>query len=486
MKTKSSLSALVRSASVLGTALLLASASPLLAASASELLEKGIYSEETKGDLDGAMKLYQQVVAEGKAGEALAAQAQYRLGVCYYKKKQFIGASAAFEKLVQDFPNEKELVARAQEYLAGTVTLLPAPWADGEELLADLKMATGFKLGTVRMRVNSGETNGHKTWRLATHIYAGVHQLSRVEVEADSFRPLHSRWKHTMLGDADAVYTPTSATIKLVGKDEPTTVELSGLAYDNEECMQLIRRLPLATNYSTNVRILTSLGGGNIIPTKIFVPAIEKVVVPAGTFECYKVQLSLAGTSLKQTFWYSTDDHRYLVKFEANGVVCELTSINQHRPGEQVKYQDPAFSLSAPSDWLFFRPQGKDGKAKPALLVLDPEGIASGEASVRPLDKLKPEARTSLRVYADQFLAEHADEHDLTVRSDSWQPRTVDGRPGISFIGDYVEADVKKVAYGVCSFGATNAVQFLLQLPADSFEALRPQFDSIVDSYKGK
>jgi hypothetical protein len=486
MKINLSRLVLARCAGVVGIVLSLASASPLLAASASELLEQGIYSEETKGDLDGAMKLYQEVVAEGKAGEALAAQAQYRLATCYYKKKQFTEASTAFEKLLQDFPNQKELVARAQEYLAGTVTLLPAPWADGEELIADLKLATGFKLGTVRTRINSGETNGHKIWRLSTYLYAGVAQLSQVEVEADSFRPLHSRWKHTLLGDADAVYTPRSATIKLVGKDKPITVELAGLVYDNEEAIQLLRRLPLATNYSTSIRIFTSLGGGNIIPTKITVPALETVVVPAGSFECYKVELSLAGMSLKQAFWYSSDAHRYLVKFEANGVAAELTSINQHQPGEAVKYKDETFALSAPSDWLFFRPDTKSGKSKALLYIIDPEGIATGELWVRPLSKLKAEEQTSLRACADQFLAGRADEHDFTVRTDSWQPRSVDGQPGISFIADYTESEVKKVAYGVCSFGKTNAVQFLLQVPADSFEALRPQFDTIVDSYRGK
>ena len=54
------------------------------AASPSELLEQGIYSEETKGDVDGALKLYQQVITDAKAGQAVAAQAQYRLGICYY------------------------------------------------------------------------------------------------------------------------------------------------------------------------------------------------------------------------------------------------------------------------------------------------------------------------------------------------------------------------------------------------------------------
>ena len=94
MKTKYSFFTLARRAKatlLLSFILGLAATAPrsLQAASPSELLEKGIYSEETKGDLDAALQLYQQVVAEAKTGEALAAQAQYRLGVCHYKKKNY-------------------------------------------------------------------------------------------------------------------------------------------------------------------------------------------------------------------------------------------------------------------------------------------------------------------------------------------------------------------------------------------------------------
>jgi len=60
--------------------------------SPSDTLEQGIYSEETKGDLDGAMQLYQKVITQAKADQASAAQAQYHLGVCYYKKKDFSDA----------------------------------------------------------------------------------------------------------------------------------------------------------------------------------------------------------------------------------------------------------------------------------------------------------------------------------------------------------------------------------------------------------
>jgi tetratricopeptide (TPR) repeat protein len=279
-------------------------------ASPSELLEKGIYSQETKGDLDAAIALYQRVVAEAKDANALAAQAQYRLGVCYYKKKDFAKASATFEKLVKDYPEQKDIVKLANEYLAGAVALLPAPWADGEELRMDMKLGGGLKVGMASYSASSGEMNGRKVWRLASRLSAGgLQQLSRAEVEAESFKPLHSRWKHTLLGDADAVYAPGHVDLKLKGKDSSKTIDLEGVVYDNEEVIQMMRRLPLATNYTKTISIITTLGGGTTLPLKIEVVGTESVVTPAGTFDCFKVELSV-----RQTFWYSTDAHHYLVK----------------------------------------------------------------------------------------------------------------------------------------------------------------------------
>ena len=320
------------------------------AASPSELLEQGIYSEETKGDVDGALKLYQQVVTETKAGQAVGAQAQYHLGVCYYKKKNYTEANTAFEKLLRDYPDQKDLIASANKYLAGAVALMPAPWVDGEEMQLDIKFPTGFKIGAAWYRVNAGETNGQKTWRLANRLYAVTQQSSRVEVEADSFKPIHCHWKISVMGEADVTYSSGKAWLKTTGKDEAREIDLNGVVYDNEEVIQLMRRLPLAPDYKTSLRIFTGLGGGNVIPIQAEVTGQEKVETSAGTFDCCKVELS----AVRQTFWYSTDAHHYLVKFEGGGVIGILASVTQRKPGDPVTYQDPAFgfSLAAPADWM--------------------------------------------------------------------------------------------------------------------------------------
>src|SRR5439155_7333169 len=90
----------------------LALCTPAPAQSVSALLQKGVYSEETVGDLDAAIKIYAQIVAEADANQALVAQAHYRLGLCYLKKGQKPEAGAAFRKVVEQFPKQTELVAQ--------------------------------------------------------------------------------------------------------------------------------------------------------------------------------------------------------------------------------------------------------------------------------------------------------------------------------------------------------------------------------------
>jgi tetratricopeptide (TPR) repeat protein len=82
------------------------------------MLEKGIYTEETIGDLDAAMKIYRQIVEDAKAARKYAAQAQYRLGMCYLKKRQSTEAVNCFKELITAFSDQKELVAKAREQIA--------------------------------------------------------------------------------------------------------------------------------------------------------------------------------------------------------------------------------------------------------------------------------------------------------------------------------------------------------------------------------
>src|SRR5438046_1038917 len=84
---------------------------------APELLEKGIYTEETKGDIKGATEIYQQIVDDPRADRGLVAQAQLRLGLCQLKLGNKPQAISALDRLTQEFPDKDKLLAIVEQQM---------------------------------------------------------------------------------------------------------------------------------------------------------------------------------------------------------------------------------------------------------------------------------------------------------------------------------------------------------------------------------
>ena len=87
------------------------------AESLSLLLQKGIYAEETEGNLDSAIKIYAQIAAESAANRTLAAQAQYRLAVCYQKMGKNEQAIKLATEMLQHVGGDPGLTKKAKDIL---------------------------------------------------------------------------------------------------------------------------------------------------------------------------------------------------------------------------------------------------------------------------------------------------------------------------------------------------------------------------------
>jgi hypothetical protein len=452
------------------------------ATSTSELLEKGIYTEETKGDVDAAIAIYQQLVGEAQNSQSLAAQAQLRLGQCYLKKNRTADALAAFEKLVRDFPNEKELVAKAREHLPAEIALGPAPWVDGERLQLTLTLGTGLVIGTMEMRADLVESGGGKAWRVGRRMHGGGEMLSSVDVEPETFRPLTSYWKHTLLGEASAVFKTGEVVITSATKD-PMTVRPDKTVYDNEEFMHMMRRLPLQVGYKTTIPTITTLGGGAVIPVGLEVTAKETIEVPAGKFDCFKVPLSIS-----QTFWITDDAHRYLVKFEGGGATGSLASVSQRAPGAAVAFRDDTLgaSFTAPADWIFFRPQSRSGK-KETIALVDPSGdLDMGSVNLVRTDSLSAAERQSSRAWAEMDFKENVAKEleNAKIRPDGWKNQNLGGRPGASYIVDFTDGGKPRVGFALRVLGPKTSEGFNMTCAPEKFDELKAAFDSIIASYR--
>jgi hypothetical protein len=81
---------------------------------AAELLQKGIFAQETAGDLEGAAKIYRQIVDSHPIQREIAAQAQYRLGMTLLQKGDASLAAQEIQRLAWDFPDYKDLIAASK------------------------------------------------------------------------------------------------------------------------------------------------------------------------------------------------------------------------------------------------------------------------------------------------------------------------------------------------------------------------------------
>ena len=87
------------------------------AQSADVLFGAALHQEEVEGDYEAAIETYKKLLAEYPDNRPLAAKAHFRIGMCYEKlgRKE---AQKAYRIVIQDYGEQKEVVARAQERLS--------------------------------------------------------------------------------------------------------------------------------------------------------------------------------------------------------------------------------------------------------------------------------------------------------------------------------------------------------------------------------
>jgi len=91
-----------------------------------DLFQKALAKERAEGNLEEAIALYQQVVKEAK-DKSLSAKAQFRIGICYEKlgQKKAKQAQEAFQKVISEYPGQRDIVKMAQEKLSSLIQAEP-------------------------------------------------------------------------------------------------------------------------------------------------------------------------------------------------------------------------------------------------------------------------------------------------------------------------------------------------------------------------
>lgn len=82
-----------------------------------ELFEKAKYTMETKGDLQNAINLFEEIIKQYPTEKEYGAKSQFYIGLCY-QKQGLTKAKRAFEKVISNYPTETEIVSLAKEKLS--------------------------------------------------------------------------------------------------------------------------------------------------------------------------------------------------------------------------------------------------------------------------------------------------------------------------------------------------------------------------------
>jgi Tol biopolymer transport system component len=120
---------------VIGMAAVVCAASALQNSSQYKVLfEKAKFTMETKGDLKGAIGLFEEIIKNYPNERDYAAKSQLYVGLCYEKLGQEQGnlAQKAFEKVVENYPEQAEAVKLANEKLI-TIFKRSAPKDETEQ-----------------------------------------------------------------------------------------------------------------------------------------------------------------------------------------------------------------------------------------------------------------------------------------------------------------------------------------------------------------
>jgi len=377
--------------------------------------------------------------------------------------------------------------------------LEPAPWVDGEVMEVRLKRPAGGEYGTIIYSAQSNILDDNNTWQIISHMYVtegSISQYTFVEAGAESFVPIYGQTTNWM-GDFVAEYNEENVklTVNTEGKESTRDVPVQGIAYDNEQALYLIRRMPLAENYEGSFPIFT-VQGGTVVECRIKVLGVEEVTVEAGTFNCYKTDLSIymgEVQTLQHTLWFSADEHKYLVKYDVGGTATmELAKVWQKDKDRPLTFEneEPHFSVTMPADWRFYSyasagPQFSLQLIPPevkawAVLVWQKRGTDPDSASAMTIAKADCE---KLKGFFENY----------TKDETSWKEYKTNGLEAAQYVATYQEkgSPLRKytkpkqmVEYRTYIVDESNVYWFVFRVEKEKFEENKAEFDSLINSFK--
>ncbi len=458
-----------------------------VAVSASELLEEGVYLHEGKGDLDAAIERYKQVIELDSKNLARAAEAQYRLAVCYLEKGDEPAAVRAFEALVSDYPSQEKWVDAALEHLPQEFRPSLIPWEDGERTQLEIRVPNGDIIGYVILGVSSLETDGRFLWESSFRQFVGgMDALDSATFDSESMLTTGGRYYDTNSGFVSYSYEEGLVRTWYQKNGNERELAYDGNLYGNGQVLALVRQIPPKVEFSTEQEIYAPLAG-LIISLNLKVIKIEFVDTPIGQLECYNVQLDMTGQ--KQYIWVSNDEQRRIVKLSVGGMEMFATQFDVVDSDAMMTHENEHLGIAFehPNPWAAIETNvsgGSAGKSRVELREynsLTTISVATsryekeGEEATSNLERARKIAESNIKAYKQQW-------PDFEVDGSSRSEFEINGASAVSYTGEMLMAGSPSVAKKIIVFSEGRRVIFTMRSPHDEVGTVLPMFDEMASS----
>ncbi|MFN8439769.1 MAG: DUF3108 domain-containing protein [Caldilineaceae bacterium] len=199
------------------------------------------------------------------------------------------------------------------------LTLQAAPWQSGESSTYDITDLNGQFAGTTIYSIQKSTATQAGNWIVRRETEAqGNSEIVEVEITGDHLRPRQTNWALTDGSGTETIvanYAQGVVDMQLTSKQSQMHTEQRTIptdSYDAYTLMILLRAMPLAKNYATQMNIFTALTG-NLEQALVRVRGTEQIESDAGAFDTWRVEIKI-GESKTQA-WIGTNTPYPVVKY---------------------------------------------------------------------------------------------------------------------------------------------------------------------------
>ncbi|MGB9808556.1 MAG: DUF3108 domain-containing protein [Caldanaerobacter sp.] len=204
------------------------------------------------------------------------------------------------------------------------------PWGDYQRLTYDI-FENDKLIGTAEFTIEKSQSTN--TYEMSSITKIDSTQLNTgITVKSDTLMPVSSYY-NVMSAQGDIKIETTykdkwNIKAETSKGEQNLTVKLPKYYYDNDSLLMIMRAYPFKVGAEFTIYDAIA-STAQVVPITNKVVSKEKVTVPYGEAECFKVE-SKAGTA-KQYIWYSDDENRLLYQYDNGKLVYKLKKVENNK-----------------------------------------------------------------------------------------------------------------------------------------------------------